>query len=110
MMFGGRRGSARNELDISGVPGLEDSREFLRMWAQADGPVTCFIDPSAIGADPAVFGLAMVDALRHGALAYAQAVGISEDEAFARIMEGFDAEMDNPTDEPRPLSDEGKPN
>jgi hypothetical protein len=108
-MFG-RKASGLNELDISHVRGLEDSREFLRMWAQADGPVTCFIDPSAIGADPAVFGLAIVDALRHGALAYAHAVGISEDEAFARIMEGFDAEMENPTDEPRPLTGEGEPN
>jgi hypothetical protein len=109
-MFGSRKASGLNELDISHVRGLEGSREFLRMWAEADGPVTCFIDPSAIGADPAVFGLAIVDALRHGALAYAQAVGISEEEAFARIMEGFDAEMGNPTDDPRPLSDEGKPN
>ena len=108
-MFG-RKGSARNELDISNVGGLEDSREFLRMWAQADGPVTCFIDPSAIGADPAMFGIAVVDALRHGALAYAQAVGIGEEEAFARIMEGFDAEMNHPTDEPRPLGGEGEPN
>jgi hypothetical protein len=51
-----------------------------------------------------------VDALRHGALAYAQATGIGEEEAFARIMEGFDAEMGNPTDEPRPLGGEGEPN
>lgn len=109
-MFGSRKASGLKELDISHVGGLEESREFLRMWAQPDGPVTCFIDPSAIGADPAVFGLAIVDALRHGALAYAQAVGIGEEEAFARIMEGFVAEMDNPTDEPRPLSGEGEPN
>jgi hypothetical protein len=109
-MFGSKRNSPRNELDVSNVGGLEDSREFLRMWAQPDGPVTCVIDPSAIGADPAMFGMAIVDALRHGALAYAQAVGIGEDEAFARIMEGFVAEMDNPTDEPRPLGGEGEPN
>jgi Domain of unknown function (DUF5076) len=109
-MFGSKRGTARNELDISGLEGLDNSREFLRMWAETNGPVTCAIDPSAIGADPAMFGIAMVDALRHGALAYAQAVGIGEDEAFARIMEGFNAEMDNPTDEPRPLSGEGEPN
>jgi hypothetical protein len=109
-MFGSKRPSARNELDISGIEGLENSREFLRMWAEKDGPVTCAIDPSAIGADPAIFGMAVVDALRHGALAYAQAVGIGEEEAFARIMEGFVAEMENPTDEPRPLGGEGEPN
>ncbi|MET1112262.1 MAG: DUF5076 domain-containing protein [Allosphingosinicella sp.] len=109
-MFGSKRGSARNELDISGVGGLENAREFLRMWAQSDGPITCFIDPHALGADPALFGMAVVDALRHGALAYSQSVGVSEDEAFARIMDGFDAEMDNPTDQPRPLGGEGEPN
>jgi hypothetical protein len=109
-MFGGRKASGRNELDISHVRGLEESREFLRMWAQREGSVTCFIDPAAIGSDPAIFGIAMVDALRHGALAYAQAVGIGEEEALARIMEGFDAEMNNPTDEPRPSRREGEPN
>ena len=109
-MFGSKKSSVPGELDVSGIGGLENSREFLRMWAQPDGPVTCFIDPSAIGADPAIFGMAVVDALRHGALAYAQAVGIGEDQAFARIMEGFAAEMNHPTDEPRPLDGEGEPN
>ena len=109
-MFGSKKSSVPGELDVSGIGGLANAREFLRMWAQSDGPITCFIDPSAIGADPAIFGIAVVDALRHGALAYAQAVDISEDEAFARIMEGFDAEMNNPTDEPRPLGGEGEPN
>ena len=35
---------------------LGDSREFLRVWAKEDGPVTCFINPVPIGADPFAFG------------------------------------------------------
>ena len=49
------------------------------------------------------YAVAMVDALRHGAKAWAQAVQIDEEHAFARIMEGFNAELGNPTDSPRQL-------
>ena len=28
---------------------LGDSREFLRVWAKQNGPVTCFINPVPIG-------------------------------------------------------------
>ena len=105
-MFGDKK-SLPNELDISGVPLAEGSKEFLRMWNREGGEVTCFIDPRAIAPDPAVFGIAMVDAIRHGAKAYAQAVGISEAQALARIWDGFDAERGHPTDHPRQLGDDG---
>jgi hypothetical protein len=51
--------------------------------------------------------MAMVDAMRHGAIAYSRAVGISEEQAFGRIMEGLQAELGNPTDEARPLDEQG---
>jgi Domain of unknown function (DUF5076) len=75
------------------------SREFLRVWAKPNGPVTCFINPVPIGADPVLFGMALVDCIRHGAKTYAQATGISELEALARIWEGVDAERGNHTTE-----------
>ena len=71
---------------------LGESREFLRVWASEDGPVTCFINPVPIGADPFAFGMAMVDCVRHAAKAYARAVNISEADALARIWEGLEAE------------------
>ena len=89
-----------DEIDVSRMDQLIKSREFLRMWAQPQGPMTCLIDPAKLDADPFLFGMAMVDAIRHGAKAYAHAVEISEDHALARILEGFDAERDNPTDMP----------
>ncbi len=76
------------------------SAEFLRVWAKADGPVTCFVNPVPIGPDPFAFGLAMVDCVRHAARAYARAVNIDEAEALARIWEGLDAERAAPTTNP----------
>ena len=95
----GRKGIVTNELDITSAAHLlQGSREFLRMWAQPGGPATCLIDPAALGADPALLGIALVDCVRHGARAWANATGISEDEALARIWFGVDAERQSPTD------------
>jgi hypothetical protein len=80
------------------------SPEFLRMTAAADGTVTCVINPHALAADPGTFGIALADAVRHGAKAWAQAVGCSEEEALERIWWGVDAERNSPTDEPHQLS------
>jgi len=97
-MSAGRSALAR-ELDISGATHLlGESSEFLRMWTAKGGKATCLIDAAALAPDPAVFGIALVDAVRHGARAWAQAVGISEEAALERIWFGFDAERNNPTD------------
>ena len=98
-MFGKRKDVTRSALDVSDQAQLlSGSQEFMRVWAAADGPVTCFIDPRPIGPDPAALGIALVDCARHGAIAYAHAAGISEQAAYARIWEGFDAERLSPTD------------
>ena len=92
-------------LSLAGCePLLEGASEFLRMWTGPGRPVTCFIDPVPIGADPFAFGLALMDCVRHGANAYSQAVGVPAEEAMARILEGFDAERENPTDVPTSLT------
>ena len=80
---------------------LEDSREFLRLWAKTDGPMLCFINPAQLGADPFLFGMALADAVRHGARAWARAVNIPVEHAEERIWEGLDAERASPTDSPR---------
>jgi Domain of unknown function (DUF5076) len=87
---------------------IKGSREFLRVWAQEGGPVTCFINPVPVGGDPMGFGIALVDCIRHGAKTWAKATGVSEEEALARIWKGVDAERANPTDLPteHPVSDE----
>jgi hypothetical protein len=77
---------------------LGGSREFLRAWAKHDGPVSVFVNPRPVGPDPAAFGIALVDCVRHAAMAYANATDLSEKEALARIWEGLDAERNAPTD------------
>jgi hypothetical protein len=77
---------------------LDGSREFLRVWAKPDGPVSVFVNPRPIGADPGALGAALVDIARHGAMAYARATGIPEKEALARIWEVLDEERNPVTD------------
>jgi hypothetical protein len=77
------------------------------MWVDAEGPVTCLINPQPIGSDAFVFGIALADCVRHGAKAFSKATGILESEAEARIWAGLDAERSSPTDQPIDLSDKG---
>ncbi|HMO75415.1 MAG TPA: DUF5076 domain-containing protein [Sphingopyxis sp.] len=107
MSFGRKGIGHKGAIDVTGIPALAGGEEFLRMWKQANGNILCVIDPARLGADPMLFGLAIVDAIRHGAKAYAHAVNVSEDHAYERIMEGVNAELANPTDVPRPLGPEG---
>ena len=84
---------------------LDGSREFLRAWAKADGPTSYFVNPRALGADPALFGIALVDAARQAAAAWGKALGRPQDEMLTRIWEGLDAERTAPTsDLPLPVA------
>ncbi|MGL4443882.1 MAG: DUF5076 domain-containing protein [Alsobacter sp.] len=48
--------------------------------------------------DPFVWGMLLVDLARHAARIYATEAEMSEGQAMARIVEGLQAELDNPTD------------
>lgn len=91
--------SLQGELDLSSIADrLTQHQEFLRMWSGTKGAQAfCIIEPQNLGADPALFGMAVVDALRHAAQAWAQSVQVTPEHAFERIMEGFNAEMETPT-------------
>ncbi len=109
-MFGSKK-AREGEIDISGFDFLDGSIEFARFWSEPEGEQTFIIEPRALGPDPFLFGMAMVDAIRHAAIAYSRATNLDEDTALLRIMEGLQAELENPTDEARPLDDpDGKPN
>ena len=77
---------------------LGDGREVLRVWAK-DGGTLSFVNPRPLGADPALFGIAMVDVIRNAASTYAKAIGVPEDQALERIWIGLDAERNAPTDD-----------
>ena len=106
-MFGRKSAGQAGEIDVSGFSFLDGSLEFARLWSEPQGPMTCIIEPRALGPDPFMFGMAMVDAVHHGAKAYAHAAGISEKKALARIWEGLDAERAHPTDDARQIDPDG---
>ena len=81
-MFGKKSAGRAGEIDVSGFSFLDGSLEFARLWSEPQGPMTCIIEPRALGPDPFMFGMAMVDAVHHGAKAYAHATGLSEKKAL----------------------------
>jgi hypothetical protein len=105
-MFGKKPGRL-GEIDVSQLTYLDGSLEFARMWKEPDGPQSYIIDPKALGADPFLFGMALADAVQHGANAYAQAVNITKQEALERIWQGLDAERNSPTDSPTEVGPDG---
>ena len=63
------------------VAGREDAAEVLRAFDEPD-----------------MWGLLLVDIARHAARAYARESDYTEDEALARIIDMFEAEIARPTD------------
>ncbi len=110
MMSEAHKAGREGEIDVSEFDFLDGSLEFARLWSEPEGEQSFIIEPRALGADPALFGMAMVDCIRHAAIAYSRAVGVSEEQALERIMLGFHAELENPTDDPRPMDLGGEPN
>ncbi|MEM9501687.1 MAG: DUF5076 domain-containing protein [Pseudomonadota bacterium] len=95
-MFGKK--SNPNAIDIDGFDFLDNSTEIARIWVEDKGPATCLIQPDRLE-KPEMFGMLMVDTIRHGARAYAQCYGLSERDALKRIWQGVDMERANSTTE-----------
>jgi hypothetical protein len=77
----------------------EGSAEILRMWVREDWSLLQ-VSLATHHRDPAVWGIALADAVRHVAKAYALKGAISENSALVRIKQAFDAEWGSPTDFP----------
>ncbi|MFN2099551.1 DUF5076 domain-containing protein [Altererythrobacter sp. MF3-039] len=102
-MIFGKKSGWDGEIDVSSFDFLANASEFARLWNEEGEGLTAIIEPRGLAPDPFVFGMAMVDTIRHAAKAYAHAVQIPEEDALARIWEGFEAERDNPTDTPQQI-------
>ncbi|HEY6965787.1 MAG TPA: DUF5076 domain-containing protein [Erythrobacter sp.] len=100
---------AQRQIDVEGFDFLDRSVEVARLWVQNGGPATCIIDPGLLQ-QPELFGMLMVDTVRHAARAYAQCYGMTEGEALDRIWTGLDAERDMNTTPLSTIQDHGKPN
>ena len=96
-MFGKKGAAHPAEISVAGYDFLGQSVEVARLWVEDEGPATCLIQPERL-AEPEMFGMLLVDAIRHGARAFSQCYGMSEDEALSRIWQGVEAERDYPTD------------
>ena len=94
-MFGKKPGHHPEAIDVDGLDLLANSVEVARLWVENEGPATCIIQPERLE-QPEMFGMLMVDAIRHGARAFSQCYGMTEEEALSRIWQGVDAERDEP--------------
>src|SRR6202035_253158 len=77
------------------VIGRADATEVLRAFVIDGGLSIAF---TRAFEEPYMWGLLIVDIARHAARAYARESDFSEDEALARIVDMFEAEIARPTD------------
>src|SRR5215471_17664213 len=77
------------------VIGRENATEVLRAFVVDGGLSIAF---TRAFEEPDMWGLLLVDIARHAARAYARESEYSEEEALARILDMFEAEIDRPTD------------
>ena len=77
------------------VVGRDDATEVLRAFVVDGGLSIAF---TRAFEEPDMWGLLLVDIARHAARAYAKESAYTEDEALARIVEMFEAEIARPTD------------
>jgi hypothetical protein len=73
----------------------EDATEVLRAFVIDGGLSIAF---QRAFEEPDMWGLPLVDIARHAARAYARESDFTEDDALARIVEMFEAEIARPTD------------
>jgi hypothetical protein len=77
------------------VIGREDATEVLRAFVVDGGLSIAF---TRAFEEPDTWGLMLVDIARHAARAYARESEFTEEEALARILDMFKAEIACPTD------------
>ena len=100
---------AKRQIQVEGYDFLDNSVEVARLWVENGGPATCLIDPGLL-AEPELFGMLMVVAIRHASKAYALCYGMTEAAALTRIWAGLDMERGDHTTPLGTLQDYGKPN
>ena len=78
-------------------------QEVLRAWNMNDGHQVFLVKPDAFE-DPFIWGMNLVDAMKHIAGAIGEGDPTREQQAFHRVLEGFMAELQNPTDQPETVA------
>ena len=75
--------------------GRDDATEVLRAFVVDGGLSIVF---TRAFEEPDMWGLLLVDIARHAARAYARESAYTEEEALARVVDMFEAEIARPTD------------
>ncbi len=91
------------ELDAPPIAQKKEAVEILRVWADGES-LQVALEPTYD--DPFTWGILMADIARHASKAYAHVHDRDEKKVFARIIEGYEAEMKSPTDEPERIDPE----
>jgi hypothetical protein len=88
-----------NELKVPPTASQDrEARECLRAWV-VDGGLEVALHPQ-VWPQPAYWGIALADIVRHLALAYEQAEGRNPEQTASEILTLLLAEFQSPTDQP----------
>ena len=71
--------------------------ELARVWS-SEGHTYYVLDVAKLGDDPAAWGICALDLMKHAARAFEQLDGRSKEDAYKRVLMGFMAEMQHPTE------------
>lgn len=84
----------------------DDARSFeiARLWVASDAQHVAL--RTDVWPDPAAWGIVLADLVRHVALAYHRKDDHDVEDVLERVLAGFHAELESPTDTP----DGGAPN
>lgn len=77
----------------------KNSSELIRVWTTPESDIHVAIR-TGVWSDPAAYGIVLADLVKHIARGFHQTNGMDEKVAAARIIEGFAAEINSPTDIP----------
>jgi hypothetical protein len=103
-MFGSKQPSGAIDLSTTD---LKDAKEIIRAFLPGQQQIIggIYVDPPA-DLQPFGFGILLADLLHHGAQAYAYKFGLDVDQVRYAISQGLQAELSNPTDEPKQVGPE----
>jgi len=88
------------ELPIPQIAEVDsDAREVIRIWRSDTGDHVSMA--TGLWEDPRMWGILLADFMKSISLAYHQESGNDQSEVREQMKEGFDAEWNSPTDDPR---------
>lgn len=95
-------GPKPQELEIPSTIQVQGGRELARIWESGEKITVVLADARE---DPFAWGLILCDLIGHVANMYGRSDPLAVERARERVLEGFLAELQNPTDIPEDITD-----